>query len=159
MHILNTPIYPGRRCEALQTVIDIQTVGIGSARDLWARLSDFWGGQAKVYTRPTVEAMKQGMKKIEDAAKALKADAIVALVIDVKPISSKGMGMTQVLIYGTAVRFVSEAHMPEKAGTAGQSTGASRDAATDDDDQFQCPMADMEVPTLDALRRAGPIVR
>lgn len=153
MHILNTPIYPGRRCEPLQTVIDIQTVGIGSARDLWARLSDFWGGQAKVYTRPTVEAMKQGMKKIEDAAKVLKADAIVALVIDVKPISSKGMGMTQVLIYGTAVRFIGEERVPEKAA------GAAQPSAVDDQELLQFPMADMSVPALDQLRRSAPIVR
>ena len=158
MHIFNTPLYPGRRCEPLQTVIDIQTVGIGSARDWWARISDFWGGQAKVYTRPTVDAMKQGMKKIEDAAKLIKADAIVALVIDVKPVSSKGMGMTQVLIYGTAVRFVGEARAIEKV-SAVRPAGAVPSDEQQDDEQLQFPIVDMPVPALDHLRRSAPIVR
>jgi uncharacterized protein YbjQ (UPF0145 family) len=158
MYILNTPDFPGRRCEPLQTVIDIQTVGIGSARDWLARLSDFWGGQAKVYTRPTVEAMKQGMRKVEEAARLIKADAIVALVIDVKPVSSKGMGMTQVLIYGTAVRFVGEGRVT----TPTASNGRSSLAPSDDqyvEPQVPFPVIDMPVPALDQLRRSAPIVQ
>lgn len=110
MLILTMPIYPGRAYRPLNAVIQFETVGIASWRDWVTKVTDIVGGRAKTYDRPILSAMQSAIDKLERAAADLGGDAIIDLHIEVIAVSSKGFGMSQLLVTGTAIAF--EVEMP-----------------------------------------------
>ncbi|MCL2854374.1 MAG: heavy metal-binding domain-containing protein [Defluviitaleaceae bacterium] len=78
----------------------VQTKHIG--RDIGASFKSLVGGEIKAYTELMVEARKIATDRMVEQAKALNADAIVA----VRYITCSVMGgASEVMAYGTAVKF------------------------------------------------------
>lgn len=108
MQTLTMPIYPGRRYRALNAVIQFQTVGIATWRDWVTKVVDVVGGRASTYDRPIIAALQRAIEAVQRAAKDLGADAVIDLHISVVSVSSKGLGMSQLLVTGTAIVFETE---------------------------------------------------
>ena len=106
MEFLSTQSYPGREFESLGLVVEIHTVGLGTFRDYIARIMDILGGRVNTYDKPARKAMEKVFESLQDQAGALGADAVIGVVVEVSPVPFKGMAMTQVLGFGTAVRFI-----------------------------------------------------
>ena len=132
MQTLTMPIYPGRRYRALNAVIQFQTVGIATWRDWVTKVVDVVGGRASTYDRPILAALKSAIESVQRAAKDLGADAVIDLHISVVSVSSKGLGMSQLLVTGTAIAFetehplrssVSRATETDPASSAGSASG------------------------------------
>lgn len=118
MQTLTMPIYPGRRYRALNAVIQFQTVGIATWRDWVTKVVDIVGGRASTYDRPIIAALKNAIEAVQQAAKDLGADAVIDLHISVVSVSSKGLGMSQLLVTGTAIAFETERPLRSSAATA-----------------------------------------
>ena len=106
IEFLSTQSYPGREVESLGLVVEIHTVGLGTFRDYIARIMDILGGRVNTYDKPARKAMENVFDSLQDQAGALGADAMIGVVVEVSPVPFKGMAMTQVLGFGTAVRFL-----------------------------------------------------
>lgn len=71
-------------------------------RDISAVFKNLVGGEIPEYTKLLAESREQALDRMLDEARALGADAVVALRFTSSEISS---GAAEVLVYGTAVRF------------------------------------------------------
>jgi uncharacterized protein YbjQ (UPF0145 family) len=71
-------------------------------KDFGAVLKNLVGGEIPEYTKLLAEAREQALDRMLEEARALGADAVVALRYSSSEISS---GAAEVLVYGTAVRF------------------------------------------------------
>ena len=106
IEFLSTQSYPGREVESLGLVVEILMVGLGTFRDYIARIMDILGGRVSTYDKPARKAMEKVFDGLQDQAWELGADAVIGVVVEVSPVPFKGMAMTQVLGFGTAVRFI-----------------------------------------------------
>ena len=106
IEFLSTQSYPGREVESLGLVVEIHTVGLGTFRDYIARIMDILGGRVNTYDKPARKAMEKVFDSLQDQASALGADAVIGVAVEVSPVPFKGMAMTQVVGFGTAVRFL-----------------------------------------------------
>jgi uncharacterized protein YbjQ (UPF0145 family) len=106
IEFLSTQSYPGREVEAVGLVVEIHTVGLGTFRDYIARIMDILGGRVNTYDKPARKAMEKVFDSLQDQASALGADAVIGVAVEVSPVPFKGMAMTQVVGFGTAVRFL-----------------------------------------------------
>ncbi len=79
-------------------------VGINFFRDFLANMRDFFGGRSASYERSLVDARQSAMRELEEKAKAVGADAVVAVDIDYEVIGAKG-SMLMVSVSGTAVKL------------------------------------------------------
>ncbi|MBW2998917.1 YbjQ family protein [Candidatus Woesearchaeota archaeon] len=78
----------------------VQSKHIG--RDIMAGLKTIVGGEVKGYTEMLEDAREKATKRMIEEAESLKADAI----INVRYTTSAVMqGMSEILVYGTAVKF------------------------------------------------------
>ncbi|MBW3020355.1 heavy metal-binding domain-containing protein [Candidatus Woesearchaeota archaeon] len=78
----------------------VQSKHIG--RDIMAGFKTIIGGEIKGYTEMLNEARDKATERMIDEAKRLKADAIVKVQFTT---SSVMTGMSEILAYGTAVKF------------------------------------------------------
>ena len=89
----------------------VETLGIAKGntirakwlgKDIMAGFRNLVGGELKEYTEMLQEAREQSLKRMEEDAKKLKADA----VINVRFTTSQTMsGAAELLAYGTAVKL------------------------------------------------------
>tara|TARA_B100000614_G_C14521149_1_gene482622 strand:- start:245 stop:559 length:315 start_codon:yes stop_codon:yes gene_type:complete len=103
MIIVNTDYITGRTLETLEIVKGsmIQSKHIG--RDIMAGLKTIVGGELRAYSDMINEARAIATKRMVEEAEGLGADA----VINVRYATSAVMqGAAEVMVYGTAVRFV-----------------------------------------------------
>jgi len=114
------PIYtihqdPTRPFQPLGLVVQHKTEGMGVIRDLVARFKDFTGGRVGSYDRSVhADLIYPTLRELCNQARdtytvdGVGPDAIVGLVMDVKPAPSNDMAMMQIIAYGTAVRYLTE---------------------------------------------------
>jgi uncharacterized protein YbjQ (UPF0145 family) len=103
MIIVNTETIPGKNLELLGLVkgSTVQSRHIG--KDIMSGLKTIVGGELTAYSEMLDDARAQATKRMVDEAKQLGADAIV----NVRYSSSSVMqGAAEMLVYGTAVKFV-----------------------------------------------------
>ena len=103
MKLLSIEYIPGQEIEALGIVKGtvVQTKNVG--HDFMAGMKTLVGGEIVGYTQMLNEARQIAVKRMEDEAKEMGADA----VIGVKYGSSQVMsGAAEVIAYGTAVKYV-----------------------------------------------------
>jgi len=74
-------------------------------KDIGAALKNIVGGEIPEYTKLLAEAREQALDRMLEEARALGADAIVAVRYSSSEIS---VGAAEVLVYGTAVRFAEQ---------------------------------------------------
>ncbi|MCK5154864.1 MAG: YbjQ family protein [Spirochaetales bacterium] len=103
MILVNTDYISGKEVETLSIVkgSTIQSKNIG--RDIMAGLKTIIGGELDGYSTMLNEARAIATKRMVGEAEKLKADA----VINVRYATSNVMqGAAEVMVYGTAVKFV-----------------------------------------------------
>lgn len=102
MIVLTTDGYPGREIEPIGLVrgSTVRAKHIGS--DIVAGLRNIVGGEVKEYASLMAGAREQAHDRMIAAAAELGADAIVAARFETSNIAQ---GASEILAYGTAVRF------------------------------------------------------
>ncbi|GGM96649.1 UPF0145 protein [Thermus composti] len=105
MILTTTPEVEGRRIEAyLGIVFGEAIVGANLFRDLFAQIRDIVGGRSGAYEAELRRAREMALKELEEAAKALGADAVVGIDVDYE-VLGQGNSMLMVTASGTAVRL------------------------------------------------------
>ncbi|MBP3372652.1 MAG: YbjQ family protein [Clostridia bacterium] len=103
MILVNTDYISGKKLETLTLVkgSTIQSKHIG--KDIGQAFKTLVGGELTAYTEMMNEARALATKRMVDEAESLGADA----VINIRYASSAVMqGAAEVIVYGTAVKFV-----------------------------------------------------
>ena len=105
MILVNTDFITGKEIETLSLVkgSTIQSKHVG--KDIMQSFKTLVGGELKSYNEMMNEARAIATKRMVEEAEALGADAIV----NVRYASSAVMqGAAEVIVYGTAVRFINK---------------------------------------------------
>jgi uncharacterized protein YbjQ (UPF0145 family) len=103
MILVNTDYVSGKNIETIQIVKGslIQTKHLG--KDLMAGFKTIVGGELKGYSEMINEARAKATRRMVEEAEALGADAVV----NIRYASAAVMqGAAEVMVYGTAVKFV-----------------------------------------------------
>ena len=100
--LLTTDGYPGREVEPLGLVrgSTVRAKHIGS--DIVAGLRNLVGGEVKEYASLLAGAREQALDRMVEEARALGADAVVAVRFETSQIAQMA---SEVLCYGTAVKL------------------------------------------------------
>lgn len=105
MIITTTDQVEGRRVvDYLGVVTGEAIIGVNVFRDFFAGIRDIVGGRSGGYQNALKDAREHAMADLQDAAKRLGADAVVAVDLDYE-VLGKENGMLMVSINGTAVRL------------------------------------------------------
>ena len=105
MLLSTTPTIQGREIKEYMGVVTGEAIlGANIVRDLFAGIRDIVGGRAGAYEDSLAEARNTAMRELEDQARRLGADAVVAIDLDYETVGSGG-SMLMVSASGTAVRF------------------------------------------------------
>ena len=105
MLITTTDGVEGRRIAAYLGIVTGETVlGVNIFRDLFSGLRDIVGGRAGGYQNALRDARESAIADMEEAARALGADAVVAVDVDYEVLGEKN-GMLMVSVNGTAVKL------------------------------------------------------
>lgn len=105
MIITTTSNIEGKTVKAYLGVVAGEAVmGANVFRDLFAGIRDIVGGRSGAYEKELRKAREVAFEDLEEAARALGANAIVAVDIDYEVLGDKG-GMLMVSVSGTAVRI------------------------------------------------------
>jgi len=103
MIITNTDFVPGKEISSILGLVrgnTIQAKHVG--KDIMAGFRNFVGGEIKEYTEMLAEAREIALKRMEQKAEKLGADAI----INIRFMTSSIMGAAaEILAYGTAVKL------------------------------------------------------
>ena len=105
MILVNTDYISGKEFEMLGLVkgSTIQTKNVG--KDILQGLKNLVGGELTAYNQMMNEARAIATKRMVEEAESLGADAIVNIRYST---SSIMQGAAEVIVYGTAVRFVNQ---------------------------------------------------
>ena len=105
MILVNTDYIGGKELEMLTIVkgSTIQTKHIG--KDITQSFKTLVGGELKEYTQMMNEARALATKRMVEEAEALGADAIVNIRYATSAIMQ---GAAEVIVYGTAVKFLNK---------------------------------------------------
>lgn len=105
MIVTSTDTVEGRRItQYLGMVAGEAILGVNMFRDLFSGIRDIVGGRAGGYQNALRDAREAAFADLQEAARALGADAIVGVDIDYE-VLGKENGMLMVSINGTAVRL------------------------------------------------------
>ena len=105
MILVNTDFISGKELETLRLVRGSTIRSKHLGKDLLAGLKTIVGGELTSYTEMINEAMAIATKRMVEDAESLSADA----VINVRYATSNvAQGAAEVLVYGTAVHFLTD---------------------------------------------------
>jgi len=76
--------------------------GVNFIKDFTAGLSDMFGGRSKTYESEIIDARINALRELEERARKLGANAVVAVKIDYETLGANN-GMLMVTASGTAV--------------------------------------------------------
>jgi uncharacterized protein YbjQ (UPF0145 family) len=103
MIITTTDGIEGRRITRYLGVVTGEAiVGANIFRDFFANITDIVGGRSNAYERELAKARQIAFSELEEVAKQLGANAVVAVDLDYE-VLGQGNGMLMVSINGTAV--------------------------------------------------------
>jgi len=101
MILVTTPDVPGRRIRRTLGLVRGNTIRSRHVgRDIMAIFRNIAGGEIHEYTKMLAEAREQAIDRLEQEARALDADAVVAIRFQTAEVMS---GAAEMLCYGTAV--------------------------------------------------------
>ena len=103
MLIVTTENVSGKNLEMLGIVKGRTIQTVNAFKDIGASFKTLVGGELKNYNEMMAKARDLATQRMEDAAKALGADAIVSVRFSS---SSVAQGAAEIMAYGTAVKFV-----------------------------------------------------
>jgi uncharacterized protein YbjQ (UPF0145 family) len=94
---------PGRQIEQTLGIVTGNTIRAKHiGKDIVAGLRNIVGGELKEYTEMLTEARKEAMKRMQDNAKNMGADAVIGVRLTTAMVSSMS---AEILAYGTAVKL------------------------------------------------------
>ena len=104
MIVTSADVVPGQNVQVLGLVRGNIVTSRHIGRDMMAGMKELVGGEIKSYTEMTDQArtVAEG-RMMDDAVKAARADAVVAMRFSSGSINP---GTIEMLAYGTAVKFV-----------------------------------------------------
>ena len=79
-------------------------IGANIFKDFFASITDIVGGRSGSYERSLKDAKNIAVQEMEDVAKAMGANAVIAIDLDYETVG-KDSGMLMVSASGTAVKF------------------------------------------------------
>lgn len=103
MKLISIETIPGQNFEVLDLVKGTVVYSKNFGRDFMAGMKTLVGGEIVGYTEMLNEARQIATKRMVDAAEELHADAVVGLRY---ASSSVMQGAAEVIVYGTAVKFI-----------------------------------------------------
>ena len=103
MIVTTTEIIPGKNYEIIGMVKGSTVQTVNAFRDIGASFKTIVGGEIKKYNEMVAKARDLASQRMIDEAKALGADAIVSIRFGT---SSIMQGAAEVMVYGTAVKFI-----------------------------------------------------
>ena len=103
MLLLTLNYVPGKEIEALGVVKGtiVQTKNLG--KDFMSGMKSLVGGELNSYTEMLNEARQVATKRMVDEANVLGADAVINIRYES---ASLMQGAAEVMVYGTAVKFI-----------------------------------------------------
>jgi len=105
MIISTTPTLEGQPIrDYLGIVTGEVIVGANIFKDLFANIRDIVGGRAGAYESTLRDARRQAFAELEEEARRIGADAVVAVDIDYEVVGQGG-SMLMVSVSGTAVKL------------------------------------------------------
>ena len=103
MILANTDFIPGREIKDILGLVrgnTIQAKHIG--KDVVAGFRNFVGGEIKEYTQMLSEARELALKRMEDKAQSMGADAVINIRFTTSAVMASA---AEILCYGTAVKL------------------------------------------------------
>jgi uncharacterized protein YbjQ (UPF0145 family) len=92
--------WPTEQTIGLVYGVIVRSAGLG--RNIMAFFRNLAGGEVRQYTRLVEDSRRHALDRMIDNAKLVGADGIVSMRFDSSEI---GQSMTEIVAYGTAVRF------------------------------------------------------
>lgn len=107
MLLSTTESIQGKTIVAYYGVVSGEAIlGANIFRDFFASIRDIVGGRSAAYEKSLREAKDTAIREMTEQAKALGANAVVAIDLDYENITlGEGGGMLMVAASGTAVRY------------------------------------------------------
>lgn len=106
MIVVTTPTISGKRITKTYGLVQGTTVRARHVgKDIMAFLRNLVGGEVAEYTKMLAEAREHSLDRMKQEAKALGANAVVAIRFGTSDIAS---GAAEMLVYGTAVQVEDE---------------------------------------------------
>ena len=103
MIITTTENIPNQEISEVLSIVRGSTVRARNAvRDIFAGFKNMIGGELSDYTKLLADSKEQAIKRMEEDAQRLGADAVVNVRISTSVITT---GAAEVLAYGTAVKL------------------------------------------------------
>ncbi len=103
--VTTTPTIEGRRIESYLGLVTGEVIlGANAMRDVFAAVTDFFGGRSGQYEQVLARGRNQALDEMEERAVAMGANAVVGIDLDYEVIGGKG-SMLMVSVSGTAVRL------------------------------------------------------
>ncbi len=103
MLVTTADVIPGTNVQVLGLVRGNIVASKNVGRDIMAGFKAIAGGEIESYTQMTDEARTVAEQRMEAQAQAMGADAVVAMRFSSETVID---GTTEMLAYGTAVKFV-----------------------------------------------------
>ncbi|KZE25972.1 uncharacterized protein YbjQ (UPF0145 family) [Crenobacter luteus] len=104
MIVTTTPSVEGQRIVEYKGIVTGEAiVGANIFKDLFASIRDIVGGRSAAYENELKKARQIALAEVEDAARALGANAVVGVDLDYEVVGQAG-SMLMVSVSGTAVR-------------------------------------------------------
>ena len=105
MILVNTDYISGKKLETIQLVkgSTIQTKNIG--KDIMQSFKNLVGGELKEYNEMMNDARALATKRMVEEANTLGADGVINIRYATSAIAQ---GAAEVMVYGTAVKFIEE---------------------------------------------------
>ncbi|WP_338352825.1 YbjQ family protein [Thalassolituus oleivorans] len=101
MLISNMEVVPGKRIVRHLGMVQGSTVRAKHVgRDIMASFKNIFGGELKGYTELLSESRDESLKRLEQQAQALGANAVVNVRFSTSSIAA---GASEIFVYGTAV--------------------------------------------------------
>ncbi len=105
MILLTTPDYPGKKIEAIGLVRGSSVKAKNIGRDITAGLKGIVGGEIEGYRELQDESRQAAIGRMVAQAEEQGADAIIAMQMTSSTIAA---GASEITVYGTAVKVISE---------------------------------------------------
>ena len=102
MILATTDTLQGKEVEVIGFVQGSATRAKHIGNDLLAGLKGIVGGEVHEYTRLLEETRSQALERLENAGTEVNADAIIGMRVTTSTIAA---GVSEILAYGTAVKF------------------------------------------------------
>ena len=105
MLLTTTNTIEGKHIQQYLGIVTAETIiGANIVKDIFAGIRDIVGGRSGTYERVIEEARTNALQELEEKAKQMGANAVVAIDLDFETIGS-GASMLMVVATGTAVRI------------------------------------------------------